>query len=302
MVDNRTQKQGRVCWAGVAAAAGTFAAVVALGAAHRLAGEPMQTIDAEGRGPLKLLGGVTRCAEDPHSGQACYVAEGHRELGARRYFRVDPTKTYRLTGWFKSAGKAPSLIYVGFGAYTAKKRWIRPQEVNCVEGTETALSAACLPEDTVIKIADGASWKTSPHAAVAFRVDDSGGFRDLPNRNLSSTGVTKVERKGDHWEVHLAKPCGKTYTAGTKVREQIASGSYIYAAGSHRAPATWTRFSGTVKGMAIAKSPNNAWWPGTVFGRVTILANFRQKKDARLLIDDVTVEVLPTPQPKQGAK
>jgi len=302
MAGSRTSRQVRTCWGGVVVAAGAIAAVVALGAAPGLAGEPMQTMDAEGRGPLKLLGGATRCAEDPHSGRACYLAEGHRELGARRYFRVDPTKTYRLTGWFKSAGKTPSLIYVGFGAYTAKKRWIRPQEVNCVQGTETALSAACLPEDTVIKIADGGSWKTSPHAAVAFKVDASGGFRDLPNRNLSSTGVTKVGRKGDHWEVHLAKPCGKTYPAGTKVREQMAAGSYIYAAGSHRAPATWTRFSGTVKGMASSTSPKDAWWPGTVFGRVAILANFRQKKEVRLLIDDVTVEELPTPPAKHGAK
>ncbi|MFC1461116.1 hypothetical protein ACFLQR_01180 [Verrucomicrobiota bacterium] len=78
----------------------------------------------------------------------------------------------------------------------------------------------------IIQIADGSKWKSSRNAYIAFEVDDSGSYADLPNRKLSTyAGIAQVEDRGDYWEIYLKRKCNQDYPAGTKVREHIVRGS-----------------------------------------------------------------------------
>jgi len=195
-----------------------------------------------------------------------------------------------LTGWFKSAGAAPGLIYFGYAPLDKKKQGIGSYHVLCAAGTETTLAEPCKKEDTVIKVTTGSKWKTGIHYCVAFEADDSGQFTDLPNRKVTGLGVTRVENQGDCWAVHLKRKCGRSCPAGTKVREQQASNTFLYNAASRKpAGMEWTQFTGRIKGVAKTGIPVNQWWPGTKYAQILILANFNQGKEFELMVDDVTL-------------
>lgn len=231
-------------------------------------------------------------SEGAHSGMHCFSRRGEQFVCSQELIPIDPAKAYILNGWLKSAGKKRSRVYFGYEPFDAQKRPIAPYQFNCVAGSETVLAEACKAEDTIIKIANGAKWKPVEHARVAFAVDDSGGYKDLPNRNLSTEGITRVENKGDHWEVHLKSGCGLAYPAGTKVREQMSSSRYIFNAALFKlVPNTWTQCTGTIKGQATSQVPvrHDKWWPGTRYVRIILLANYGQTADAELLIDDLSM-------------
>lgn len=281
-------------WTGVAALAigiglGQFA-VAQEGAANLV-----KNGDAE-MGTLDNWAGFAKVvSEGAHSGKHCFSVAGSAQVLSKEFIPIDTSKTYVVTGWFKSTGKAPSHVYLGVAPFDEKKQPIRPYHVFCIAGTETTLAEACKPEDTVLKIANGAKWKTVPYACVAFDVDDSGQLKDLPNRNLSNTavpgfGVENVEDKGGYWAVQLKTKCGRAYPAGTKVREHISSATYIYSAASRKpVPLAWTEFKGQIKGVAKGDLPMNQWWPGTKYAKLLILANFEQGADFSLLADDLAL-------------
>lgn len=229
-------------------------------------------------------------SEGPHSGEFCFSCTNNRVVLGKDFLLIDPDKTFTLAGWFKSAGAEKSRLYFGYAPYDGEKRLIESHHVNCVPGTETTLVEACAKEDMVVKIAAGDKWKLSRNAYVAFAVDDSGQCADLPNRKVSGAGITKVENKGDHWEVHLKRKCGRAYPAGTRIREQLAITGYFYAAASSKhVPQEWTKYSGSVSGMSKSAIRKGQWWPGTKYVRVVALANYQQKKDVELLVDDITL-------------
>jgi len=229
-------------------------------------------------------------SEDPHSGKFCLSRQGNAMVLSREFIPIDPDKTYTLTGWFKSVGTGPSLLYLGYVPYDEKKRRISAVHVRYIPGSETSLFEACDKTDTLIKIVDGAKWQTMRHVRIAFEADDSGNYEDLPNRKLSTPGITKVENMGDHWEIHLKKPCAQSYAAGTKVREHMSGGAYIYnAAGNKKVPAEWTKYTGRIKGMAKTGMARRQWWRGTKYARILLLANYKQSKEFELLADDISM-------------
>ncbi|MBM4045063.1 MAG: hypothetical protein FJ279_08115 [Planctomycetes bacterium] len=251
--------------------------------------------DAE-TGTLDNWVGFTKVvAEGAHSGKHCFSVTGAVQVMSKEFIPIDTSKTYVVTGWFKSAGKAPSQIYLGVAPFDEKKESIYPYHVFRIAGTETTLADACKPEDTVLKIANGAKWNTEPYTCVAFDVDDSGQLKDLPNRNLSNAnvpgiGVEKVENKGGHWAVQLKGKCGRAYPAGTKVREHVSGATYMYSAAARKpVPMAWTEFKGQIKGVAKGDLPADQWWPGTKYAKLLILANFEQGAEFSLLADDLTL-------------
>jgi len=200
------------------------------------------------------------------------------------FHTVDPNKRYTLTGWFKSVGKEPSNLYLGFMCFDADKRLIASEQVGVVGGTETLLYEECKKEDTVIKVEHAFKWKENPRVCVAFDADDSGRYRDLPNRNLSGFGIIKLDEKDGYWEVRLNEPCGRAYPAGTKVREHSAGPAYLYCAAAAQAvPAEWTQYSGSVMGLSEAGAGNARWWPGTKYAKFVALLNYEQNEDCIVL-------------------
>ena len=226
-----------------------LALVVVLGQSAAAQGQQANLVkngDAE-TGTLDNWDGFAKVvSEGAHSGKHCFSVANSVQVMSKEFIPIDTTKTYVVTGWFKSTGKAPSQIYLGCAPFDEKKESIYPYHVFCIAGTETTLAEACKAEDTVLKIANGAKWNTAPYTCVAFDVDDSGQLKDLPNRNLSiyvdpGIGVEKVENKGGHWAVQLKAKCGRAYPAGTKVREHVSGATYMYSAASRKpVPTAWT--------------------------------------------------------------
>ena len=229
-------------------------------------------------------------SEGAHGGQHCFSRVGRTTILSKEPIPIDPEKTYVLTGWFKRTSKEPTYVYLGYRPLDEKKRQIAPVHVTALPGTETTLVEACKKDDTVLKVADASKWKTHKHRVVAFDIDDSGAFADLPNRNVTGYGITKLENKGDHWEIHLKKKCGRVYPAGTKIRCQSSGGTYIYNAAAYKDPGTeWKQFTGRIKGVAKQGAPSTAWWPGTKYAQILILANYGSKKGDEVLVDDISM-------------
>jgi hypothetical protein len=228
---------------------------------------------------------------NPLLDKLCLPSKGPTTIKAQEWMTVDPVKRYTLSGWFKSVGKEPSNLYFGYACFDADKKLIAPEHVGVVGASETTLCEACKKEDTLLKVAHAFKWKEDPHACVAFEVDDSGKYTDLPNRNISHLGILKIEEKDGYWEICLNEPCGRSYPAGTKVREHSSGAAYLYCAASAQAvPMEWTQYSGTVMGMSDAGTGSSRWWHGTKYAKLVMLLNYEQDEDCIVLSGDIAVK------------
>ena len=227
---------------------------------------------------------------NPLLDKLCFPCKGPTTIKGSEWITIDPLKRYTLSGWFKSVGKEPSNLYFGFMCFDADKRLIAAEQVAVIGATETTLYEECRKEDTLIKVAHAFKWKEDPHACIAFDVDDSGKYADLPNRNLSGFGIIKLEEKEGYWEVRLNEPCGRAYPAGTKVREHSAGPAYLYcAAASQSVPAEWTQYSGAVTGISVAGAGNARWWQGTKYAKLVLLLNSEQNEDCIALVGGLDI-------------
>lgn len=241
--------------------------------------------DAEAPDAAKeWTGGIEVVSEKDYPGKKCFQSTSFRLLRSSKAIEIDPKKTYEISGWFKSSGKKFSLIYFGFVTLDEKNIPIYPQHIYTMPDTETTLVESCRKSDTVLKVADAKNWKADKHSCVAFNIDDSGKYADLPNRNLSSRGIAKVENKDSCWEIQLNTPCEQAYPKGTKIRVHRAGAVWMYSGASRKTvPDNWTKYSGKVKGMNINTDSNEKWRRGTKKIRVVIFANFYQKGNDYIL-------------------
>ena len=162
---------------------------------------------------------VQAVTEDPHSGKSCFKTKTAEVIGTA-IIPVDGTKTYKYSGWFKNADDKKVKLFFGFSPMNADKKRITAVQVNVMKGTETALVSGCAPEDSVIKIKDGSTWDIKDdYSHIAFNIDNSGEYKDLPNANVSASVIVKVEKKADIWEVTLKQPCGMIYFDDIKLEE-----------------------------------------------------------------------------------
>ena len=226
-----------------------------------------------------------------HGGKYCFKRAGFIKVFSSQLIPVQQSKIYTLSGWFRSIGKIKSKIYFGYVPYDADKQQIFPRHVGVIPETETTLVEACKPEDKILKIKDGRKWKKLKFACVAFEVDNSGKYKDLPNRNVTQLGIKKISRGKGFWEVHLNKACGKAYPADTPVREHNSGGTYIYNAANNRiVPEKWTQYTNAINGWwAKSGISSEKWWAGTKYVRIMIMVNYGQKNTARLLWDDLSL-------------
>jgi hypothetical protein len=221
-----------------------------------------------------------------------FPCSGPTTIKGSEWVSVDPFKRYTLSGWFRSAGQEPSNLYFGYMCFDADKKLITSEQVGVLGATETTLYEDCKKEDTLIKVVHAFKWKENPRACIAFDADDSGRYRDLPNRNLSGFGIVKLEEKEGYWEVRLNEPCGRAYPAGTKVREHCAGPAYLYCAASAQAvPAEWTEYSGSVMGLSEAGAGNARWWPGTKYAKLVLLLNYGQNEACTVKVSSLDIKV-----------
>lgn len=199
---------------------------------------------------------------------------------------VDTAKTYKLSGFFKSADDKKVSLYLGLMPYDARNVPIYCHNINAVPDTDTELAEACQKGDTVLKIKDAGKWGAIKKTMViACNTDPSGEYKDLPNRDLIMD-ITKIEFNGKLWEVTLAKECAKALPAGTNIRLHLMGGTFIYASTKigFNSPG-WVELSGTIKDCTKSGRSDTKFWPGTKSVRVLI-----SSYNGSVLFDDIKLE------------
>ncbi len=212
---------------------------------------------------------------------------GKKLLQSKKTFEIDPAKTYKLSGEFKSAGDAKNRIYLGFIVLDAKGNQITAPMVNAVRGTDTELVEACGVSDTIIKIKDGSKWKTIAHYRLAINAVED--YSDLPNTNLLKPATKEVKKDGDVYTVTLSEPIGKALEAGTKLR-QHAGGGFLYTAGSQIVGDKWTTLSGTITGQAKSGWNPKIWPPATAKAQILVLVNWGANNKNMTLLRNIKLE------------
>lgn len=231
-------------------------------------------------------GAVQITSKNPHSGNYGFKTLGSTIISSES-IPVDASKTYKISGWFKSFDDIKTNLYLGLIPLDANQKQIQCVHVNALSGTETELAEPCKPEDTVLKLKDASKWAIKDkYNAVAFETDNSGTLNDLPNSKITSS-ITKVEQKGTVWEVSLAKPCGKAYPANTPVRIQRYGETYMYSfyKANFQSP-EWMEVSALVKGMSKSGLSGTQFWSGTKYVKILIMLS----DDGILYFDDIKLE------------
>lgn len=204
---------------------------------------------------------------------------------------VDYSKKYELSGGFKSNGKTKSKILFGFAVFDKNKNEINAINANPIPDavvTELVQPAQKGSKSIVVKNVDG--WKLDKTYAIAF--DAAADFSDLPNRNII-TGVLKIVKKDEQYEIMFDTPLNRDYPAGTAIREHYeAFGTYTYtAAKGVEVPDKWEKYAGLISGAKDGKASHNLFRPGTAFVKIILLPNFGQKgSDAQLAVNNIELK------------
>jgi hypothetical protein len=231
-----------------------------------------------------------------NAGAHSFVLAGSKDAGgtakSKELIPVDPSRGYTVSGYFMSP-EGWALVFIGVDCFDAQKRHIPSVRITPVPQTETELVEDVKAGDKVVKIKNGSAWEfdaalTPKYSVVAFNVDDSGAYSDLPNPNLSPMGITTIRQSGGQWEVELAKPLKESYSAGTNVRQHKASGASLWI-DSGGVGKDWVKKSGDISGVSTVGQEKGMFWPGTSFVRVTVLNLNGDKSDSPMvLVDDLT--------------
>ena len=195
-------------------------------------------------------------------------------IHSKTAFSVDPAKKYVISGEFRFLGTVPRSFNAGFMPLTSKNQSISSGNIDAVAGTETVLAAEAKAGDTAIKVADAAKWNNR-RAACAVVFDALDNYADFPNFSCVGMKTGSVKKNGGVWEIELAKPLAKAYAAGTRVRQHLFGGTFIYSISKTRKELSgdWQKFSGTVTGRTGHTRSDKAFWPCTAKVRVIVLAS-----------------------------
>ena len=207
-------------------------------------------------------------------GSKAFVCKSGGRVLSEELIPINPELRYKLSGFFNSEG-AEAKMCLGFVSYDADEKEIQSPNITPITGTETKLREAASKGDTVLKIENGQQWVfdtkwTPDFGYVAFDVDDSGAYSDLPNRNLSGAGLKSIRQVGGQWEVELAKPLPANFTAGTKVRQHRAEGAALWI-GCPTVGSSWKELKGRISGFSEGIRQPGKFWQGTKFVKVAIL-------------------------------
>ena len=209
---------------------------------------------------------------------------------------VNPEKSYKISWMFRSVWEHKSVLYYWFIEYDKDFIRIENKHVNVIWWTETILTQDVNPWDKIITFENiwGTmcnKWSSHPsfisHWVVAFDIDDSGEYNDLPNRNVNPYwGYTNYDRRewnsmrsmvdnGETCTITFAKEIWLTYPAGTKIRMHQSGAQYNYRAASNSTvPNTWKEYTWTVQWISNYGASSSTFRKWTVFIKPLILANY----------------------------
>jgi hypothetical protein len=220
-------------------------------------------------------------------GKHAFVLGPKKQAISDDFIELDPEAQYEIS-CFAVSQQGGAKWNIGFDCYDAEQKRILSEDVTIIEGTETALTEEAVKGSKVLKIANGQSWAFEPGSSpkwgvVAFNVDDSGAFSDLPNRERSDWGITAIRQVDGQWEVELKNPLRTDYPAGTKVRQHKTAGTCMWIA-DPVASTEWTQTKGRRSGVSMVRGDSGKkFWPGTRFVKIFIL----NQSDSDILFDDI---------------
>lgn len=224
-----------------------------------------------------------------------FEVENSASVGSLAFILVDATSQYQLSAMIKSGNEKINNVYVGLYQFDENKRMIASTAVSPVEQTETTLEANVAKGETVVKVKNASSWEPvfwEKRLTIAFDVDDSGEYKDLPNSKFYT--VEKLVKKDGYWEVTLAKPLASNFKSGIKVRAHLLSGQYMYVFNAKKNFPEWTKVEGIIEPVVKSGAQRSTFWPGTKYVQVIILANLGQKDGEVLQFTNVNLEKLET--------
>ncbi len=211
-------------------------------------------------------------------------------LTAAKRIDIDPSKTYTL----KFSVRAPdavtepfSLILGGFAVYDKNGRAVSCIHSGVIANTQTEVAAGAKKGDTVLTVKDASNIKASPEYGIVAGAKQD--LSDLPNRDILSVGLKKVEKDGDVWKITLIRPLARNVKAGTSVRIHL-NGGYVYTAGVKYVGKDWVTMSGKIKGIEVGSWGRNVWPAGTAKAEFIILANWNTQKTP-VQIKDVSLVI-----------
>ncbi len=202
-----------------------------------------------------------------------FTVRKNATLLSNRTLILDPAKKYRLSGEFRCIqGKSPD-VYLGYAPRDAKNRQIRPACVLSQKDSLTELAADAEAGGKVLKVRDASKWDTVfPYINVAFNAKED--FSDLPNFEVFPIKKNSIKKAGDVWEITLETALRKAYPAGTKIRQQKDSATYIYNASAGPVKQEWTTRTGVLSGEVLKEmnaTVYNKLWPGTKSVQVLVM-------------------------------
>ncbi len=218
--------------------------------------------------------------------------KGKQAVFSTDFIPVNPNKVYSLSGEFKSLGSQKSVAYFGFAAYYDKnKQPISIASQRHIPKTETELIKSCKATDKTVIVKNASSWSGSPLGCIAFNIDDSGQYKDIPNFNLSPFGIDKIEKFGQFWKISLSKEIGCNYPAKTKIRQHSHNDKwldpYVYSAlNGLYIPNSWTQYQ-SVNGL---RDINLGFYLGAQFIKVLLFVNYDDNSNSILSVRNIKLQ------------
>jgi hypothetical protein len=245
---------------------------------------------------LRYWGRVKLTDKDFYSGKYCFelALKRSRQTVAPWYIvKIDPAKKYSFSGQFKSIGSAPCKVAILMNFCDKFMHGFSYYSIHIRKGTETELIAPVKAGDTVLKVKDASTWPTAPYFGVAFRVDVSGKYNDVPNHNLSLAGIKSVKRTTGYWQVTLNKALRKPYPTGCKVRVHRVGPYHKAVVPYTTIPDKWTKLGFNFQGVRKLFEPTgnnsiNKLWPCTKYIGIQIIVKGTPGK-SKLLLDDLNL-------------
>lgn len=262
--------------------------------------------------PLNTV--LLKTTEDKNSWLTSLKSIWNTTIKSNNFTYVESWKKYKLSWYFKSIWPLKSRLYFGFAEYDKDFNFIQNHYVNAVAWTETTLATNVSSTDSKIDFnCDDTifyNWSPKPspnsnlwllrHSYVAFEIDDSWNFDDLPNKNLSrsisnssNTNVSTLLTK--NWNIctitfhpTVWNKAWVNYPAWTKIRLHNSWGNYNYIAASNpEVPYSWNLYSWEVFWISKYWADPKYFRRWTKFVKILMLTNHSQTTNEVLLIDDL---------------
>ena len=268
---------------------------------------PMKVVLDAGTSFSGNLWASTISTTTDEDGETVWTKTGYLAPFSSQYIRVDPSKTYRLSGRFRSAGETSSKLYFGVETYGEKKQRITSSGAYRRNGANDGTILDW--NDTTITTAESLTDWAAESAGRTLRIMGfwyDGDTTKLPNSYMYSSAYGATHRgaylsvSGTTINLSVAIPTSisNNFVPGVSIVKNLLSGagSYLYSAASSKLiPTSWTTYSGTMTGApdwGTRSSLGDArtFRPGTRYVRIILLLNYSQDENFTTEFDDIVFE------------